>query len=193
MCLGSAQSHCASIVADSAEATGLKWAAVAASGGMTLLSTTTLTGFELNISGIAGGYKRLIIQVVNAFGNNQGVSDDIEIRPNNVTFLATQVYNTSVTGWGQEASSRIWLSANAAGQGTNNNNSGNAYTLTIDNYASTDDLKPFYVFGGGVDGGGSMKQSASFGIINTRTAITSIQFNSNINFASGTVRIYGVN
>ncbi len=32
MCLGSAQSHCVSIVADSAEATGLKWAAPAGGG-----------------------------------------------------------------------------------------------------------------------------------------------------------------
>jgi hypothetical protein len=45
LCLGSAQSHCVSIVADSAEATGLKWVAPAGGGGKVLqvVQATTTT------------------------------------------------------------------------------------------------------------------------------------------------------
>jgi len=42
LCLGSAQSHCVSIVADSAAATGLKWAAPASGAGLTLVKTHTI-------------------------------------------------------------------------------------------------------------------------------------------------------
>lgn len=49
------------LTADSTAATGLKWA-TPASGGMTLLSTTTLTGATVTISSISGSYKHLFIE-----------------------------------------------------------------------------------------------------------------------------------
>jgi hypothetical protein len=42
LCLGSAQSHCVSIVADSAETTGLKWAA-SSSGALTKITSASFT------------------------------------------------------------------------------------------------------------------------------------------------------
>jgi hypothetical protein len=51
------------LTADSAEATGLKWAAAASGGGMTLLSTTTLTGASTTISSISGSYKHLLLNL----------------------------------------------------------------------------------------------------------------------------------
>jgi trimeric autotransporter adhesin len=48
------------LTADSAETLGVKWAASAGGGGMTLLSTTTLTGASTTISGISGSYTKLI-------------------------------------------------------------------------------------------------------------------------------------
>jgi hypothetical protein len=49
------------LVADSSESTGLKWAAAASGGGMTLINTggTTLTGSSITISSIPGTYKNL--------------------------------------------------------------------------------------------------------------------------------------
>lgn len=50
------------LTADSAEATGLKWATAASGGGMTLLSTTTLSG-TTTISSISGSYKHLLLNL----------------------------------------------------------------------------------------------------------------------------------
>ena len=48
------------LTADSSTATGLKWATPAA-GGMTLLSTTSLTGSSVTVSSISQSYKHLLI------------------------------------------------------------------------------------------------------------------------------------
>jgi hypothetical protein len=50
------------LTADSAEATGLKWATPAA-GGMTLISTTTLSGSSVTLSSIPSTYKNLQLVV----------------------------------------------------------------------------------------------------------------------------------
>jgi hypothetical protein len=56
------------LTADSAEATGLKWA-TPSSGGMTLLSTTTLSGATTTVSGIDQTYVNLFIIVTNVINN----------------------------------------------------------------------------------------------------------------------------
>lgn len=59
------------LTADSSEATGMKWAAPA-SGGMTLLSTTTLSGSSTSISVTPTGYEKLFISIygMNISANN---------------------------------------------------------------------------------------------------------------------------
>ena len=59
------------LTADSAEATGVKWA-TASAGGQTLISTTSLSGSSTTISSIPSGYKNLllVIQNVQTNGNN---------------------------------------------------------------------------------------------------------------------------
>jgi hypothetical protein len=61
------------LVADSTTATGLKWATPTTGGGLTLLSTTTLSGASTTVSSISGSYKNLQIvvrdfQVTSDFG-----------------------------------------------------------------------------------------------------------------------------
>jgi hypothetical protein len=51
------------LTADSAEATGLKWAAASGGGGMTLLSTTTLSGASTSISITPTGYNKIEVFV----------------------------------------------------------------------------------------------------------------------------------
>jgi len=62
------------LTADSSEATGLKWATVA-SGGMTLISTTTLSGGTTTISVSANSYKDLTCYITNVSANA-----DVEVR-----------------------------------------------------------------------------------------------------------------
>lgn len=53
------------LTADSTAATGMKWAAPSASGGMTLLSTTTLSSTSVTLSSISQSYKSLYIVIRN--------------------------------------------------------------------------------------------------------------------------------
>ena len=63
------------LTADSAEATGLKWATPAAGGGMTLLHTVAMTGAStITQSGISGSYKHLLI-VFNNISTASGGND----------------------------------------------------------------------------------------------------------------------
>jgi hypothetical protein len=71
------------LTADSAEATGLKWAAPASGGGMTLLSTTALTSAAtFTVSSISGSYTDL--KVV-ASGISLASTDQVLLRFNGIT------------------------------------------------------------------------------------------------------------
>ncbi len=68
---------------DSAEATGLKWAAPAAGGSLTLLSTTSLTGTTNTISISAGSYTNLFIVMKGIHANTNNTV--MNVRLNNDT------------------------------------------------------------------------------------------------------------
>lgn len=63
------------LTADSSTATGLKWAAAATGGGMTLISTTTLTGASVTLSSIPQTYNDLHLVI----RNFQPATDDVQI------------------------------------------------------------------------------------------------------------------
>jgi hypothetical protein len=63
------------LTADSAEATGIKWA-TAQSGGMTLISTTAMSGSPFTLSSIPSTYKHLFL----AFYNMTGTVDNQNVR-----------------------------------------------------------------------------------------------------------------
>jgi hypothetical protein len=69
------------LTADSTQADGVAWTTVSA-GGMTLLSTTSLTGNSVTVSGISTSYKYLKLIVLDAYANGQ---DDILLRLNGDT------------------------------------------------------------------------------------------------------------
>lgn len=61
------------LTADSSTATGLKWA-TAASGGMTVLASGTLSGSAVNLTSISGSYKNLQLVIRNFRGTTDGRS-----------------------------------------------------------------------------------------------------------------------
>ncbi len=165
------------LTADSTAATGLKWAAPAA-GGMTLLSTTTLSGSSVTISSISQSYKDL--QIVISAATVATTATPL-IQANGSTSLNT-------TAWRNVAAGNDGTSTNGALTGTD---VANAYAvITFYNYTNTSYFKNgSFVFSRTGDAMG-------FGnyLYRSNTAISSITITNNnvLSFTGGQVLIYGV-
>ena len=183
------------LTADSAEATGLKWATPAA-GGMTLLSTTTLSGASTTISSISGSYTNLFVTIYNV--NLTASSGALRCYPNNNSTENTYVIHSGATGTtyqanGQSATFALLNPANSIAQ----TNANNFWSMTFYDYAATDHKKS-YEFCGMYEGFAfpTYNQNAVKGagaVYNSDSAITSLVFApSSGTFNSGTVKVYGV-
>jgi hypothetical protein len=163
------------------------WGAVSA-GGMTLLSTTSLSGATTTISSIDQTYTNLqifIYGVTNATGNGT-----FRCAPNGNTNI-TQFQQTSTLA-SVDGSSDDYLGL-AFGNVALFNNNNNVYSVTIENYASTASRKSYRISGGYIRTDSSKLPLMGGGYINTTTAISSLVFsNSGGNLSTGTVLIYGV-
>jgi hypothetical protein len=115
------------LTADSTAATGLKWATPAA-GGMTLLSTTTLTGASLTLSSIPSTYVDLKLVIVNFRPSN--LNEGVRMRFNSDS-AARYKNEFNTAGGGGFSDSFIYAtpeSSNTTGQGLAN--------IEIYNYAN---------------------------------------------------------
>lgn len=179
------------LTADSTTGTGLKWA-TSSSGGMTLLSTTTLSGATTTISGISGSYTSLVGYISGV--TNATANGNFRILPNNATnlFSGYGIENNIVT---QRIDQRLWLSStNNTAETVDRTNANNFFFFKIDNYASTTAYKAvetyciYYA-----QNSASNLGVANFGGLATNSAITSLVFqNSGGNLSTGTVLLYGV-
>jgi len=173
------------LVADSTAATGLAWA-TPSSGGMTLLSTTTLSGGTTDITGISGSYTNLVFVchgVTNATGNGS-----LLISPN--TSLATNQNFMEGTTNGTIAGGAIYAGYNNSWLRTD---SANTTIITIYNYAATTFQKPFNIISNFLNTASARIAFQGAGIITSNNAISSIRFDqSGGDFSTGTVLTYGV-
>jgi hypothetical protein len=170
---------------------GSAWVAIGgSSGGLTLLSTTTLSGVTTTISGINQSYKSLIIESQNF---NIGTADgNPQFYPNS---SATLAYWGGVQNNNGSASAVAESGATIRFQGnTKLGNTNNASTLIINDYADTTTYKPF-TFYGYTEQNSPQPITAMFGgAIRTNSAITSLQIVLGSGTAvGGTVRIFGAN
>jgi hypothetical protein len=176
------------LVADSAEATGMKWA-TASSGGMTLLSTTTLSGSNsITISSISQSYTNLFVVM---YGMTNATADAYRaIQPNatgNITAYFGSADASTVTSDDNDA---IYLQPLSFQSTFNDAN--NTHSLWIYNYSNTTNYKPYSLSGSVYNT--LQRPYIQGGSINTNSAISSLQFlNGAYNFTAGTVKIYGVN
>jgi len=173
------------LIADSTTATGLKWG-TPTSGGMTLLSTTTLSSTTV-ISSINQTYRNLFL-IISGISTNAGVGA-VTITPNS---LATSTDYTGVYR-GNAASG----TASKIDLGVDNfaaSNTSNVFQLTIANYAQSTS-KPLSWSGRFAAGAGATVTPIVFGgAIMSSAAITSLTFaNSAGSFNAGTVLVFGVN
>lgn len=175
------------LTAASGEATGLKWAS-AASGGMTLLSTTTLSGTTTTISSIDQSYVYLYILI---YGMTASASFPAEVRPNGgANFSGVRMIGTSTNTIVNQANN-TWINLNYTDNASSGGN--NSHVITIHNYASTTRYKPIHSVGSWETPSATDRQQLG-GTLTTNSAITSIDVNTGnaATFSGGTVKIYGV-
>ena len=158
--------------------------AVPASGGMTLLSTTTLSGATTTISSIDGSYKDLQI-IISGITINAGAAV-VTVRPNAANIAS---YGLQANATNSDGTNEIILSANKTIPSTGGEN---AWAMTIFNYASSSYYKTFTWAGRtfdsvtwGITGGGGLT---------TTSPITSYEIacGGGRTFSGGQVLIYGV-
>jgi len=190
------------LVADSAEATGLKWA-TASSGGLTLISETVASAnSSINLTSIPGTYKQLLLVWSGLYPS--GTGSVFSIRFNNDSTAG--IYQGMLT----PISAPAVFDSNAADDGSNGGlfgyNSVSTSTLyyrqvqgvlLIDNYASTSKYKFYNGNGSWVQGSTAYVPKVN-GVYKSTSAITSLDIirlsgsDTLSNATSTSVRLYGL-
>jgi len=167
------------------------WGAAPSSGGMTLLSTTTLSGATTTISSIDQTYVNLFILVL---GVNKSNANYLYCKPLNSSTNTSGNYigtnNSGVFEGTANLNDRIRLASRNHMVAANTNN---AWAVIINNYASSSFYKPFSVNGTYRDDTGFDTAMGGSGGVLTTTAINSLTFDPAAGtFNAGTVLLYGV-
>jgi hypothetical protein len=158
------------------------------SGGMTLISTTSLSGTTTTLSSIPQTYNSLFL-VIQGVTTSAGNDEAFEVRPNGVTNLCDQAYVNS-NGASTNVGYGIYLSAGASTDRTSLNS---IWSVTIDNYTSSTRYKSYGFYGGYQTGASTKSPITAGGYFRSNTAITSLVFNyAGANMNGGTVLLYGV-
>lgn len=178
------------LTADSSTATGLKWAAPS-SGGMTLLSTTSLTGSSVTVSSISTAYNDLYVEI-----RNMRTSQDdrtVNMRFNNDTG-SNYTYSNIWSNVGSLTNNSGTTTSAFVGK-SNSSSSSSTFgfcSIRIPLYASTSYRKCYSVTFGSTNPSG-LQGGFGAGRFDTASAITEITLLPDAgNFDAGTMLIYGV-
>jgi hypothetical protein len=161
--------------------------ATASSGGMTLLSTTTLSGASTTISVSSTGYIRLMIDitgVTNATGNGEfWIEPNSQVSLGFVVGIRNELNAETTSNFRGDA---LYLSG---GYQLLRTDAINRWTVIIDYPA--DAYHPVQIYGGANTSVGNLE--VNFTGITINNAITALKFvNNGGNFSTGTVKVYGV-
>jgi hypothetical protein len=165
------------------------WTNPATSGGMTLLSTTTLSGASVTISSINQTYKNLYVEIANT--TNTGGSYYPSFNPNGSTNIADYILLINQGGT-YVTYTPLAAQYNMNYNTRNQTSSDNYYNFMIYDYASTTKKKLFNATGFQIYSTSSKEVFYGSGLFNTTSAITSINIATSQSYNGGTVLIYGV-
>jgi hypothetical protein len=156
--------------------------ATSASGSLTLLATTTLSGTSTVVSSISQSYKKLYIV---GSGITFSASARLFVNPNSSA--------GNLEGSGTWNTGTATFATHISPYGSNDlaSNSSNGFVCTIDNYTSTN-RKPVHYYGSTAQGSNSSNIGGSW---IPASAITSLQYTTSGGTATmgGTILLYGVN
>jgi hypothetical protein len=178
------------LTADSAEATGMKWA-TPTSGGLTLISTTTLTGGTTTISATLTNYKNVFMLVKMAYSS---ANAQMYMRLNgdtgaNYSANVIQSNDVNTSGRSNINATNFYIEdiVNANTVRGNLNGTINLYRVNDTNEINVDWRMRS-------DDGVSYGNNSAVGIYDAAAAVSSITFYlSTGTFSAGTVYLYGVN
>jgi hypothetical protein len=176
-------------------ATFIKAAGAApSSGGMTLLSTTTLSGATTTISSISGSYNSLVAYVVGA--TNATANGILRIAPNASTttsYWRSFQGDTGANSDNDQQSAGGYIYLNKSAYQLERTLGNNFWTIEFPYYANSTVEKAFTVNGCFTNGTSVKSWFMSFGRYDSTAALTSLVFsNSGGNLSAGTVLLYGV-
>jgi hypothetical protein len=177
------------LTAASGEATGLEWAAPSA-GGMTLISTTTLTGSTVTISSIPQTYNNLQLVITSFLPSVDGVA--LRMRFNANSTANEHAYaNITTEGYAAIVFNRIFATLNTGA--ADNVLAAGFYTVDFPDYTNTVSWKTGYSYATDVDSGGAdAKVALNYLLTNQTAAISSIQLFPSSGTFAGTAKLYGV-
>lgn len=171
---------------------GSAWVAVGgSSGGMTLLSTTTLSTGTTTVSSISGSYTDLKI-VVYGISCSTAMSINFNINASTTNhYIAGYRTGNGFAGAFSPYTNNGALQMNQ-GSTVASGNTSNVCVININNYSSTAMTKLFtenFVFYTGTD----YANTSQFGMFNSTSAVTSFSLTTSTGtFSGGTVLVYGV-
>jgi hypothetical protein len=168
------------------------WATVSSGGGLTLLSTTSLSGSTTTVSSISGSYKNLILVIKNLVASVDGTQ--VYLRMNGITSSlysygtvrnidATVSSATAVTGDKLQVFDRVGSSSSVL---TTANGS-----IKLYRYTDTDFIYAEWQTNGAASSGTQVTNSAGTGKFDNTAAITSVTLFPDSGTFTGTLYIYG--
>lgn len=175
---------------------GSAWVAVSggASGGMTLLSTTAMSGSTLTVSSISQSYKHLLVIAKDIYCSTNDAGGDVRFNGDSgskYTMSNQRVNNTTASyeaGVLTEISNAFFTNPS-----TNTNTKVTSLVLNIYRYTETSTIVGDFQNVGTTDASVVGSSTGTFSYA-ASAGITSISFNTNTGtFSGGNVYIYGVN
>jgi hypothetical protein len=168
------------------------WATPAAGGGLTLLSTTALSGSSTTVSSISGSYKNLRVVILSA-RNSQGSNFSIRLNGDTSNNYGRQLFAMqSGTQANEVATGAASINIGTIDSSTNFYDMANVF-LDFPNY--TNALDKVIRVSSVSKGGGTIYSKTGIAVYDTSSAITSIEFfpGDGGTFSAGDILIYGEN